>query len=97
MIDHGPYPTLTPEELKRQNNEITRSFVGIGASVVFILFSAYGLKGVVRKLAMKKFMDQIAHKSPSARAIAQDPEAAALAKIAEWEREEAAAHAQPVA
>jgi len=67
------------------------------ASVAFTLFSAYGLKGIVRKQAMKKFMDQMNNEFSGARLIAHDPEAAALAQIAEWEQEEAAAHAQPVA
>jgi hypothetical protein len=67
------------------------------AFVAFTLFSAYGLKGIVRKQAMKKFMDQMNNEFSGARLIAHDPEAAALAQIAEWEREEAAAHAQPVA
>ena len=66
------------------------------ASVAFTLFSAYGLKGIVRRQAMKKFMDQMKNESFGARLIAHDPEAELLAKIAEWEREEAAAHAQPV-
>jgi hypothetical protein len=69
----------------------------IPLSAAFTLFSTYALKGIVRKQAMKKLMAQIEHKSPGACAIARDPEAAALAQIAEWEQEEAAADAQPVA
>jgi hypothetical protein len=81
----------------RESRQVASLIAAIAGSLGFTLFSAYALKGIVRKQAMKKFMDQIEHKSPGARAIAQDPEAATLAKIAEWEQEEAAAHARPVA
>ncbi len=73
---------------KPRVNSVNR-FLAIIASVAFTLFSAYGLKGIVRKQAMKKFMDQIKNESLGALLIAHDPEAAALAKIAEWEQEEA--------
>ena len=72
------------------------NFFSAVAFAAFTLFSAYGLKGVVRKQAMKKLMSEMKNEYSGARAIAQDPEAELLTKIAEWEREEAAAKTQAV-
>jgi hypothetical protein len=80
---------------KPRVNSVNR-FLAIIASVAFTLFSAYGLKGIVRKQAMKKFMDQIKNESLGALLIAHDPETELLGKIANWEQEEAAAKVQPV-
>jgi hypothetical protein len=81
----------------RELSRTKRASVVVALSAAFTLFSAYGLKGVVRKQAMKKLMaelkTEIGHKllHGSVPAIAKDPEAAALALIGEWERKEAAA------
>ncbi|MEI7580568.1 MAG: hypothetical protein WCJ17_02090 [bacterium] len=72
------------------------NFFSAVAFAAFTLFSAYGLKGVARKQAMKKLMSEMKNEYSGARAIAQDPEAELLTKIAEWEREEAAAKTQAV-
>jgi hypothetical protein len=66
------------------------------AFAAFTLFSAYGLKGVARKQAMKKLMSEMKNEYSGARAIAQDPEAELLKKIAEWEQKEAAVKTQVV-
>jgi hypothetical protein len=72
------------------------NFLSVVAFAAFTLFSAYGLKGVARKQAMKKLMSEMKNEYSGARAIAQDPEAELLKKIAEWEQKEAAVKTQVV-